>query len=93
MTEEEAKTKYCPYTFTRLDERDSNGYGITQGGPWMCCATGCMAWRWGTSRVLFNPTTKEVQPVVWGQSYDGSKFIVLDQEDKSNGYCGLAGTP
>ena len=41
LTEEEAKLKFCPMTFSGSSEGSS------------CVASNCMAWRWGES--LFEP--------------------------------------
>jgi len=43
MTEDEAKTKWCP--FRRGVEQWPSGVTIKIGEP--CIASACMAWRWG----------------------------------------------
>lgn len=46
MTEGEAKTKTCPFTFATPAVYSPNGDGIRQYGPWNCIGSACMAWRW-----------------------------------------------
>lgn len=77
MTEDDAKTKWCPFA------RDSNTAGnrIRYGADaddapaaaeFPCIASACMAWRWRTTPA---------------QAAAGSRLSVED------GYCGLAGVP
>jgi len=47
MTEDEAKTKWCP--FARLAELDGANRGSVSGHDMplaKCIGTACMAWRW-----------------------------------------------
>lgn len=45
ISETEAKTKWCPFTFGVPEQRGADGCGLREGGPWTCCTTNCMAWR------------------------------------------------
>lgn len=45
MTEDEAKTKWCPFVRT----------GLTAGR--YCIVSGCMMWRWDTYQTSHDPTT------------------------------------
>lgn len=80
MTEDEAKTKWCPfvrlvaadqeqeklvYSGNRLLDPDS-GKIHTKGA--LCIASACMAWRWDIDKNRAGP-------------------------DVDHGYCGLAGVP
>lgn len=98
MTEDEAKTRVCFQTFGIPDVRDENGCGIMQGGPWLCRASDCMAWR-----------THRVEAKVYRRNADGSDAYSFPATDASpflakpsefrvepaapDGYCGLAGSP
>ncbi len=46
LTEEEAKTKTCPFTFTVPELHTSSGHSIRQVGPLNCVGADCMLWRW-----------------------------------------------
>lgn len=41
MTEDEAKTKMCPFTFSQSGHPE-----LREPGPWPCIGSDCMAWRW-----------------------------------------------
>lgn len=98
MTEEEAKKKVCPQTFAIPDIRDGDGCGIRQGGPWLCVASECMAWRWhrapgSTSHAHpdIGEALQRMKPerftfTQMGTSPTG-QLLDLDGE----GFCGLAG--
>jgi len=80
MMEDEAKTKWCP--FSRAGGPDDNRYSSTA-----CLGSGCMAWRRQTG--IFNQKTNEfLKP---GQSYSPSDGYFEDFTGE--GYCGLAGEP
>jgi hypothetical protein len=56
MTEDEAKTKWCPHARV-LDGSPPGGAGVNRKGPEAgvyCIASGCMAWRWS-----YSPETAE----------------------------------
>lgn len=44
LTEEQAKTKWCPQSFNVVQVETGNG--LREGGPWVCAGAECMAWRW-----------------------------------------------
>lgn len=87
MTEEEAKTKWCPmvrvYTFAdddypkriELMQRERNEAGNH------CIGSACMMWRWaqGAGRIA---------PI-----HDRPGFLQIEFEHPGAGYCGLAGKP
>jgi hypothetical protein len=45
LTEEEAKTKWCPFVRQNGDNNRPSGNRSIYGEP-MCIASQCMAWRW-----------------------------------------------
>jgi hypothetical protein len=103
MTEDEAKTKWCPHA--------RNGYaGSFEGdrrkmgeGMWMadiengvvsvntdakCIASGCMSWRW---KATTPETGQSVALDARGSAYYSPIFGRPEISD-TDGYCGLAGS-
>ncbi len=89
MTEDEAKTKWCP--FARPDQSVAfKGANFSRKGD--CIASACMAWRWDWS-APFRVTNKD--GTVW---YSGTDKLNPDLyaaiESKCvDGHCGLASRP
>lgn len=85
MTEEEAKTKWCP--FVRLGSSKYPGYSLNREvdgarvfpTPSRCLASDCTAWRW-----KFRQTNKQTGHSVWP-----APEPIYEQTDQ--GYCGLSG--
>jgi hypothetical protein len=83
MTEDEAKTKWCPLAsesrFGRQDEQ--------------CLASGCMAWR----RTFLSQKERSAfvgrQLQLGMSSNDAYSMLNHMEEDNPSGYCGLAGAP
>lgn len=76
MTEEEARTKWCPHGRVYSSIGPYNRTEIRAAdGPSRCIASNCMAWRWAKDEL--------VDFVSNGKSIPGYK--------SENGYCGLAG--
>lgn len=55
MTEDEAKTKWCPYSTARVirwQKRADTTVNAVYGEPptTLCVASQCMAWRWSVGR-------------------------------------------
>lgn len=49
MTEDEAKTKWCP--MVRCDEMHNRGQANRPDGSYNCIASGCMMWRWDKNEI------------------------------------------
>ena len=91
MTEEEAKTKWCPFArclgYADDAEGDESACSFNReyegkGAPGaFCIASQCMAWRWQDGS-HFDPT-RNAWVVDYGQHGKGL----------ARGYCGLAGVP
>jgi hypothetical protein len=78
FTEEDAKTKWCPFArVVQVGDRDGGAFnrvGLRDGQETprgMCLGPGCMAWRWGQDEFLYqstgnnrmDPTSTEPTPV------------------------------
>ena len=83
MTEQEAKTKWCPMVRVTMTPQDSTWqnqamtnrmafvkHGLTES---RCIASDCMMWRWGQKGAFVNGKYDDNYPV--------------------KGYCGLGGRP
>lgn len=79
MTEDEAKTKWCP--FTRVGFADHGGTNNRHDGGLNCIASACMAWRWNG---YMGAEGKWVRKAPDGEKWNGAN---------GDGYCGLAGHP
>lgn len=98
LTEEEAKTKWCPHAFTfgSLTGPNETNYGpqnrgFQMKGPLVACeciASKCMSWRWVDDTRM---TRADGQPLEPGRAYH--KDDILHTTVRERGYCGLAGTP
>lgn len=80
MTEDEAKTKWCP--MTRAGDINLGATENRPDGSFNCLASGCMMWRWTT--YYKNSKTGEA-PMKPGAYETGTAA--------QNGYCGLGGHP
>lgn len=94
MTEEESKTKWCPFSrcFDKGFRDGIAGYNRCEDGATpvltgaQCQGSACMAWRdtWGP----FNATTGKL--LEWGDARNSTDVIT---QRKTGGFCGLAGKP
>ncbi len=92
LTEEDAKTKWCPFSRTMVWRNSLGGSSATAVNRWadedgpalptacICLGSGCMAWRWKREFVF---------------KADGVQVHLVDEvvEPPIHGYCGLAGRP
>ncbi len=89
MTEDEAKTKWCPMVRVLMSSKDGNSFEPSFnrmvleddpqtpriGGAMNCIGSACMMWRWQTDP-------------------DGRQMMkATDIPPSKIGYCGLAGEP
>lgn len=81
MTEDEAKTKWCPQTLATTWVDADHAYTKTAG---TCCLDfACMAWRWSGE-------------VIWSEMSKAWLAKDVPEDAKTNaakGYCGLGGKP
>ena len=96
MTEDEAKTKWCPFvrigsSFSGLGalNRDVTGRDVEKSN---CIASGCMAWRRDEVAMLRHRRTGSVRPVEPGHVYSTSEETHYLAEGDT-GHCGLARHP
>lgn len=88
MTEEEAKTKWCPHARETMDHghgaanRDYSGKPISK-----CLGSTCMAWR---TRHQWLDNAQQRPDWV---SYEPYAFEPGPGQERDYGYCGLAGAP
>ena len=75
MTEEEAKTKWCP--FAKEDYKDAE-----------CIGSKCMAWRWALEP---DPNFKPTHPMMDTHPRNPATDPSPWRASTTNGYCGLAG--
>ena len=83
MTEDEAKTKWCPFVrVMALDPRNGGNPAINRQDydNFNCIGPACMAWRW-------NDTSEWIARAEAEFRRTGRRI------PKTDGYCGLAGRP
>jgi hypothetical protein len=89
MTENEAKTKWCPFAHSRgvdvLSGQNIRSFGVLksddeEGINLLCIASECMAWRATDNEIKENPSS----PVEHGRARSAADYGPA-------GYCGLAG--
>ena len=99
MTEDEAKTKWCPYArISSLNEGGDDGPSSNRWLGWIsdgevgsvacCIASTCMAWRWSEA--------EHARRFVSAFGGAGVNFVTTERAikpDERQGYCGLAGQP
>lgn len=81
LTEEEAKTKWCPEARASNNGEQPIAINRVNRGPdvdCLCIASACMAWRWQSALTVNNPNRTP-----------GAGQTVT----RERGYCGKAGRP
>ena len=90
MTEDEAKTRWCPFANDRsapAERKDSSGAVISA----RCIASACMAWRWHIVEADDIADDARARPVeVWP---DLTPYHPPGRKLVRHGLCGLAGKP
>ena len=85
LTEEEAKTKWCP--FARQSDEGTGAYNryqdMTMPPSCLCIASACMAWRW-----IDEPYLNETQR---NQLIENMPILGIIEVKRERGFCGLAG--
>jgi len=85
MTEDEAKTKWCPFvrieSYERTNSYNRHSDGDASTNVLKCIGSACMAWRWDTS--------------TWSLQSDDKGLLMRRSADMEEpyGFCGLAGNP
>lgn len=82
VTDEEAETKWCPFT---RDAGGANRHGHGSSDEVRCIGSDCMAWRWDNAGNQAAEQEHEDSSAIGG--------VYIREEPKRRGYCGLAGAP
>lgn len=94
MTEEDAKTKWCPMARVAFHPEAVNGCNRPFEHPFQACiASACMAWRTRTmgqnQRAAMFRDERRLHP----DMTDDQLWSRVNGYDHPDGYCGLAGAP
>jgi hypothetical protein len=81
MTEDEAKTKWCPFVRAQLTEGEPSYNATPEARVGQCIASGCMAWRWGERL--------ETEREAYMRGTDLRRTL----QSTTDGFCGLVGKP
>lgn len=79
MTEDEAKTRWCPFANCAGDRGNRDADGFRPKGK--CIGSACMAWRWFAQTRATDGSWNVHETDEW-EGY---------RSDAKEGYCGLAG--
>ena len=103
MTEDEAKTKWCPFARDRDGAENRVPYGESDAEPppeeyirneamaFPCIASACMAWRWAD---VPNPEYDLKRHLFQGGLYPPiTPSPPMTIKSDTDGHCGLAGRP
>lgn len=97
LTEEEAKTKWCPETrvhvvpdmggvYVNKPLSESNTYGYATEKSVMCIGSACMAWRWATNGGHYEAVAPNHHGPSFARLIPGTGTL-----STTHGYCGKAG--
>jgi hypothetical protein len=102
MTEDEAKTKWCPHAVAShtnprgLTNWDADGNEIPAPRfQHNCIASACMAWRWGDNKYeafFRSKSTRAERPCNPGDTFNPNVEEVVERYT-AEGFCGLARRP
>ena len=99
MTEEEAKTKWCPNVrVTTLDEKIASNRGryVRNDDDTNCIGSACMVWRlFGGYEEQTHATGLPPLPLAnegWAVHEVGT-YVTTYRRPRMDGFCGLAGKP
>ena len=107
MTEDEAKTKWCPHKRVAIIKHDwseiTTGHnqieldgepGLTKDAVhYRCIASACMAWRWNEGIHFWGNAAGGFCSTVGDENPPEGFVIRKGSKDSLDGYCGLAGRP
>lgn len=96
LTEEEAKTKWCPETrihevrgagvYVNKPITDENPHGHANAASVMCIGSACMAWRWATNGGHYEAVAPNHHGPSFARLVPGTGTL-----STTHGYCGKAG--
>jgi hypothetical protein len=94
VTEEEAKTKWCPQARAQIERTESAPVGNRDRGSrpdidCLCIGSACMWWRWNDPEGLDKPT--RVHPNVLKDHWQG--WTVTDPTPDAKGYVEISPPP
>jgi len=93
VSEEEAKTKWCPQTLqARLMVTDHVKLPVEMGGA-LCIGSACMAWRWAEQPPEIERTIWPSNPAERRKMQAEEEARLVEKFKRRKGFCGLAGRP
>jgi hypothetical protein len=93
MTEQEARTKWCPKAVASNQQESPVAVNRGDGGrpdrDCLCITTGCMAWRWRSKNAIVFADWHDAAGNLRGEPRERQNF----EGDEPRGYCGAFGRP